>query len=265
MGGAVHGPGNVTPAAEFNTLADPTAAARVFALTSPRPESTMPPTIPQPLSDNSTETGDGKPERIILPPYPPAEKLFPSASGSSQGRLKIILFPLDITGLHTIRRDEFTLATASRLQAGSPLAEWVTGFMNPTFLTMETLHHGHSGGATALELHDPLTVWYALTFDQSDDGSASQQQQQQQLWRISEGEDIRVETVGQWTKGMIVVDRRTRKKGGETEEEVVGDKGGWLSKMKGNRVGRCVGTPGERELARFWLERVFGGDGYVAS
>ena len=117
---------------------------------------------------------------------------------------------------------------------------------------METLYYGHSGGATSLDLHDPLTVWYALTFEQLD-GSGNKR------WRISEGEDIRVETVGQWTKGMIVVDRRTRKKGGETEEEVVGDKGGWLSKMKGNRVGRCVGTPGKRELARFWLERVFGG------
>lgn len=251
MGGAVHRPGNATPAAEFNTLADPTAAARIFALTSPRPESTMPPTISQPSSDGSTKTGDGKPERIILPPYPSAEELFPSALGS-EGRLKIILFPLDITTPHAIRRDEFTHATAPRLQAGSPLAEWVTGFMSPTFLTIEKLHHGHSGGATSLKLHDPLTVWYTLTFEQSD-GSASQ------LWSISEREDIRVETVGQWTKGMIVVDRRTRKKGGETEEEVVGDKGGWLSNMKGNRVGRCVGTPGERELARFWLERVFGG------
>lgn len=251
MGGAVHGPGNVTPAAEFNTLADPTAAARIFALTSPRPESTMPPTISQPSSDSSTKTGDGNPKQIILPPYPSVERLFPSALGS-EGRLRIILFPLDITGLHTIRRDEFTIVTTPRLQAGSPLAEWVTGFMNPTFLTMETLHHGHSGGATSLDLHDPLTVWYALTFEQLD-GSGNK------LWSISEGEDIRVETVGQWTKGMIVVDRRTRKKGGETEEEMVGDKGGWLSQMKGNRVGRCVGTPGGRELSRFWLERVFGG------
>ena len=247
MGGVVYGPGNATPAAEFNTLADPTAAARIFALTSPRPESTMPPTISKP---SSAKTGDEELKRTILPPYPSAETLFPSTLGS-EGRLKIILFPLDITGLHTIRRDEFTLATASRLQAGSPLAEWVTGFMNPTFLTVETLHHGHSGGATALDLHDPLTVWYALTFERLDALG-------NQLWSISEGEDIRVETVGQWTKGMIVVDRRTRKKGGDTEEEVMGDKGGWLSKMKGNRVGRCIGTPGERELARFWLERVFG-------
>lgn len=211
----------------------------------------MPPTISQPSSESSSKTGDGKLERVILPPYPSAETLFPSALGN-EGRLKVILFPLDITSRHTIRRDEFTLATASRLQAGSPLGEWVTGFMNPTFLTMETLHHGHSGGATALKLHDPLTIWYTLTSERLDALG-------KQLWSISEGEDIRVETVGQWTKGMIVVDRRSRKKGGETEEEVVGDKGGWLSRMKGNRLGRCVGTPGERELARFWLERVFGG------
>lgn len=251
MGGVVDGPGNATPVAEFNTLADPTAAARIFALTAPRPESTMPPAISQTSSDSSAKTGDCKLERTVLPHNQPAETLFSSAL-SSEGRLKIILFPLDITRPHTICRDQFTLAIDSRLQSGSPLAEWVTGFMNPTFLTKETLHHGHSGGNTSLNLHDPLTVWYALTFEQLN-GSGDQ------LWSISEGEDIRVETRGQWTKGMIVVDRRTRKRGGDTEEEVVGDKDGWLSKMNGNRVSRCVGTPGESELARFWLERVFGG------
>ena len=39
---------------------------------------------------------------------------------------------------------------------------------------------------------------------------------------------IRVETVGQWNKGIIVVDRRARKKRGETERG-----GGWLSKSRG--------------------------------
>lgn len=42
MGGAVHVEGNVTPNAEFNCYADAIAAARVYALTSPNPQSTMP-------------------------------------------------------------------------------------------------------------------------------------------------------------------------------------------------------------------------------
>ncbi|EEY19839.1 inosine-uridine preferring nucleoside hydrolase [Verticillium alfalfae VaMs.102] len=43
MGGAVNVEGNITPVAEFNTYADTVATARVFALTSPCPKSTMPP------------------------------------------------------------------------------------------------------------------------------------------------------------------------------------------------------------------------------
>ncbi|MDI1490499.1 MAG: hypothetical protein OHK93_001703 [Ramalina farinacea] len=43
MGGALSLPGNITPVGEFNTLADPVAAARVYALTSPNPATTMPP------------------------------------------------------------------------------------------------------------------------------------------------------------------------------------------------------------------------------
>ena len=39
MGGALSKPGNITPLAEFNIYADAVAAARVFALTSPIPDS----------------------------------------------------------------------------------------------------------------------------------------------------------------------------------------------------------------------------------
>jgi hypothetical protein len=35
----------MTPGAEFNTYADSVAAARIFALTSPHPKSTMPPLV----------------------------------------------------------------------------------------------------------------------------------------------------------------------------------------------------------------------------
>ena len=42
MGGTVDGIGNVTPVAEFNVYADPYAAARVYALSSPIASSTMP-------------------------------------------------------------------------------------------------------------------------------------------------------------------------------------------------------------------------------
>jgi hypothetical protein len=59
----------ITPGAEFNTYADSVAAARVYALTSPNPKTTMPPVV----------GGKGQ-----LPAYP--EGL--------QKRLKVKLFPL---------------------------------------------------------------------------------------------------------------------------------------------------------------------------
>lgn len=102
-----------------------------------------------------------------------------------------------------------------------------------------------------LEMHDPLPIWYCLS---SSDPK----------WRFVEGEDIRVESAGQWTRGSCVVDRRgrpVREGAGELGEEVAGDTGGWLDGRRGNRVGRCVGSPGTEGFAGFLLERVFGGLG----
>ena len=111
-------------------------------------------------------------------------------------------------------------------------------------------------------LHDPVPVWYAL----NNLSSAG--------WKINRELDVRVETQGQWTRGMHVVDRRGMKmlkeevrqdletEGGEVGvddlKEVSGDSGGWLSRKRGNRVGVCVGTPGERELAPLMMRTIFG-------
>jgi hypothetical protein len=65
----------VTPVAEFNTYADSIATARVYALTSPTPNSTIPPALP------------GSESLPHLAPYP--------AKLSRQ--LKLTVFPLDIT------------------------------------------------------------------------------------------------------------------------------------------------------------------------
>lgn len=121
--------------------------------------------------------------------------------------------------------------------------------MSSTFRKMEILHHGHEGGGTSLSLHDPLCVWYALA-----------NEQERSKWTITQDEDIRVETAGQWTRGACIIDRRDRKQreGDDGEgNEIPGDTGGWLSAARGNRLGRCIGTPGERELAPLMLETIF--------
>lgn len=242
MGGTISEPGNITPVAEFNTYADTVAAARLYALTSPTPASTMPPT-PPPARPQLDSSNDEPPPPPFLPPYPSNHEL-------GVRRLRIVLFPLDITTPHYLRRDKVEAKVEPLIDKGSPLAEWTGAFLGSTFDKMETLHHGHEGGSAALSLHDPLCIWYALTAESQIEG-----------WTVKEGEDIRVETSGQWTRGMCVVDRRDRKmRDGDDGEggEIPGDTGDWLSGGRGNRLGRCIGTPGEMALAPFLLDRIFG-------
>jgi inosine-uridine nucleoside N-ribohydrolase len=217
----------VTPVAEFNTYADSTATARVYALTSPSPNSTVPPSPPALPGSKSLPH---------LAPYP--SKL--------SRQLKLTVFPLDITTPHKITRGQVKQTIQPLIEAGSPLAEWTAAFLNSTFDKVESLMEGVSGDSVGLELHDPLCIWYALT--QDDAG-----------WKIKKDEDIRIETTGQWTRGMTVVDRRGRKKRApdDGEGEIPGDAGNWLSPNAGNRVGRCVQSPGVDLFAPYLLRRIF--------
>ena len=228
MGGTIEEPGNITPVGEFNFIADATAAARVYALTSPNPASTMPPIAgPYPL-----------------PPYPEKKEL-------GDRRLNVIMFPLDVTTPHTLRQDEVEIKINSLIEKGSPLAEWVCAFLSATFRKNDSLYHGHEGESTSMALHDIVCIWYALS-------SSSRPES----WEMKRGEDIRVESQGQWTRGMCVVDRRDMKMldNDDGESQVSGDTGGWLSELRGNRINRCVGTPGARVLAPLLLDTIFGED-----
>ncbi|KAK4540572.1 hypothetical protein LTR36_009102 [Oleoguttula mirabilis] len=221
----------ITPVAEFNTFADTVAAARVYALTSPNPHTTMPPAPPAPA---------GKPDGEHPPPF-----LAPYPETLSK-RLKVTLFPIDITEKHILTRGEYRKTIAPLLASKSPLAEWTTAFLNSTFEKFETLQEGISGDAVGLQLHDPLCIWYCMA-------AAGDQK-----WQLNADEDIRIETSGHWTRGMCVLDRRTRRKREDDDVgERAGDSGNWLSGAAGNRLGRCVGTPGEDVFGGYLLKRVF--------
>ncbi|EFX04280.1 inosine-uridine preferring nucleoside hydrolase [Grosmannia clavigera kw1407] len=239
MGGAVDFPGNITPSAEFNCYADAVAAARVYALTSPTPASTMPPLL------------HGK---SVLPPYP----------ASLPRQLKLTLFPLDITTPHLLDEPFFHAQIAATEQADSPLARWVRSFMDGTFRKIASIEG--EGGELGLSLHDPMCIWYML---QRDDPA----------WKpVARPEDIRVETVGQWTRGLHVVDRRGRDRpddkntnvaaaaitaetvpGGDDLQigEVPGDDMGWMSTRRGNRINRIIGSPGVDVFAGYLMKRIF--------
>ncbi|KAL7628349.1 hypothetical protein AAE478_002551 [Parahypoxylon ruwenzoriense] len=221
MGGAVEVPGNVTPFAEFNTYADAVSAARVFALTSPTPASTMPP-IPK--------------DKATLPPYP--ENL--------SKLLSISLFPLDITTPHLLNMGFFLDKIEPQLAGGSPLGVWINTFMVGIFRQITSMIGTEE--EPGLSLHDPLTVWYMLT---SSDPA----------WKVAKDapEDIRVETSGQWTHGMHIKDSRGRvRPSNAAADEIPRDEDGWLSLKRGNRINRYVSSPGHDSFAPYLMECLFG-------
>lgn len=232
--------------------ADPTAAARVFALTSPRPASTMP------LTNPSLTTHQ-------LPAYPT----------SLSKQLTLTLLPLDLTDQHRLTRGQFRSRTTAAPQTTttnatavvatpSPLAAWLTIILEHSFATLDALYPGHAGDQAALSLHDPLCIWYVLTSapplplpssssPPSSGGGVG--------WQPSTGspEDIRVETTGQWTRGMCVVDRRGRRRRDSDDDGAsFSDNGHWLSDSSGNRVVRMACSPGPEGFGGHMLERIFG-------
>lgn len=221
----------MTPVAEFNTYADSMAAARLYALTSPKPHITTPPTPPAYLGQK-----EGVPPPPFLSSYP----------DNLSKQLNVTLFPMDITEKHVLTRGDFEASLQPQLAAKSPLAEWVSAFMKASFEKVESLHPEVSADAVGLQLHDPLTIWYCV-----DDKNPK--------WKIIEGEDLRVETAGQWTRGMFVTDKGSRKRKDDYDNsEVPGDTDGLLTGGNGNRLNRCVGSPGQDIFGRLLLKRVFG-------
>ena len=219
-------PGNITPTAEFNFCADAFAASRVLALTSPNPQTTMPPAPPHSASETRRE----------LPGYSP----------HLSRQLNLTLLPLDITTQHLLTPTTFNKYSSAPLKDESPLAEWVHAFLAKTFTKTNEK-------AGALSLHDPLAVWCAIKRHTEGAG-----------WRIDKARDIRIEATGQWTRGFCVVDRRGYREKSDDDPDidkhVSGDAGGWFSTKRGNRVNILTGTPvmqGNR-FGEVLCERLFG-------
>jgi inosine-uridine nucleoside N-ribohydrolase len=167
-----------------------------------------------------------------------------------------MLMAVDITYQHSLSRSAYTSFVAPYLSSNSPLAEWVTAFLSATFNKLDSLYSKDA----PLALHDPLCIWYLLA--------------RPPMTLSSKPEDIRIETSGQWTRGMCVVDKRPRDKSAKTPpdgvfkvnvgeedmilDEVPGDSGRWLTHGAGNRVWRCVDSVWKESFGIELLKRMFG-------
>ncbi|KAK9359875.1 Inosine/uridine-preferring nucleoside hydrolase domain-containing protein [Lipomyces starkeyi] len=246
MGGNIDLPGNMTPFAEFNFYADVDAAAIVLATTSRTPSSTLPPSS---IAVATSFRGVG--------------------DDSEYNPVKFYLFPLDITSRHRLRKQWFVERCAGWLDktsitiphpGESPLATWMTVWLGAAFGKMEDLitFQGGSRHCAAdqadrvdgayIEMHDPLTMYFAIVSDEERAAS----------FNVAENMDIRMETIGQWSWGMCVLDRRGIGKRHPHEPRPARDDEAWLDNTKGNRVNLVVEGPGSQAFGIKLLDRVLG-------
>lgn len=183
-----------------------------------------------------------------MPVITPVSSIQATAPETLANPLTLKLASLDITRRHNFRPSDFRARIGALIAAGSPLAAWVSVIVEHSFSKVESLHTADApGDEVAMSLHDPVCVWYALT-------SSSPH------WTSTKDSpvDLRVETTGQWTRGLCVIDRRTRKVRDDDQEDS-NDHGNWRGREAGNRIDVLEGAPGDdAELGGLILDRVFG-------
>ncbi|TGZ78820.1 nucleoside hydrolase [Ascodesmis nigricans] len=252
MGGALSVPGNVTPLSEFNHWSCAYSAAQIYAYTSPRPYSTLPP----------GKVRDGWEKERVL---------------KEEERVKLTVAMLDLTTRCRLRWGDVESVVKPLAEVGSPLASWILVFAESTFGHIEGVYESELD----LALHDPVCVAYVLDRGKGEvarsaatsksSGTRNTQSSTTSKetepaadasgWAITRNLDIRVEAEGQWTRGMCVIDRRGKRAVSEEEAETLEhDRGGWLHRGLGNRVDVLVGAKSREEeegFGRSVLEVIF--------
>lgn len=239
MGGALDVPGNTSPVSEFNCFADPFAAEQIL-------------------------------------------------TGAKEGKFELIMAPLDITTPHQVPFSDLihpSIAAAAAAQGGP--AKLTNGYPLKGVKTSPTGEHGEPtpiqafvgamllrvrglqasfGLPDAMEMHDPVAVWFAIAHAGSTKLSSSIDG-----WGLQKRE-FRVERVGEITRGMCVVDRRGTGEDSHdrTKDEKIG-KGGAVPSLQVEEPSKeeqgkedkklpwvIVKTPGSEPLRKMILGRVFG-------
>lgn len=147
----------------------------------------------------------------------------------------VTIFPLDITMQYNLYENQFFTAVEERAKSGSPLTVWSSEWLQSTFDTARRLNVDSSD--VHINMHDPLATWYAICGEEHGQWEAHEQ-------------DVRVETEGQWSRGVTVEDNRGRQKT-DTEAE---DDGKWLG--RGGNVVKVV-TKAPVEVGALLVERIY--------
>ena len=167
--------------------------------------------------------------------------------------LKLILVPLDATHLHGLHSNLYKSLSTPSITAGSPVSSFLDAILQRTYRKLQSLvSQGRESEIIELHMHDPLCVYYAMLGDE-----------ERMKWIVEPNADVRVECTGTWTRGMTLLDQRTRGQrpfdkrqtectdlangedtNGEDYEGVVDDEGGWRGGT-GNRVDIVWASSGE--------------------
>jgi inosine-uridine nucleoside N-ribohydrolase len=194
------------------------------------------------------------------------------------GAFEVIMAPLDITTPHQIPFDDLihpdyagkAASSSAATFASTPLRQFVSAML----VRVRGLQASF-GLPDAMEMHDPVAVWYALAH------AGLRPLDLAQGWELQPRE-FKVERIGELTRGMCVVDRRGTGDDGEDrtkQERLKSGKDAEAAKKNGlpekdetkGRMGEdiakskqlpwvIVKTPGKEVLRKTLLSRVFGMD-----
>lgn len=127
--------------------------------------------------------------------------------------LKLILVPLDATQLHGLPEAYYTAISSPAIAAGSPLSSFLDAMLRRTYKKVRSLvSKGRESKTVELHMHDPLCVYYAMMTNE-----------ERAKWVVESNADVRVECAGTWTRGMTVLDMRTRGKRPFEKREICSD------------------------------------------
>lgn len=189
MGGAVDVPGNTSPVAEFNWFADPFAVHNLLIAA-----------ISEATLTAEDDGSSGKREDIT--------GLLPLE--------KFLMFPLDITKEHALPFDAYKKLVDPGF-ADAPSQEkdksWLVHFTS-SYLERVKEVMAQYNSKNAMELHDILPVWYAITHPwppakhQSHAPSPFAKSRLSNGWKVT-ARRFEIERTGSLTRGMLIVDRRS--------------------------------------------------------